>query len=81
MIIGVVLVVIALALYVFTSVSYWLAVLVAAVGLIFVVLAFAEKGKNLPIVVPESKPVEIKEETPFEAGSNSGETEETNREV
>lgn len=49
LIIGVVLFVIAILLYLFSGLSYWLAIAVAAIGLIFIILSFLGKEK-LPAV-------------------------------
>ncbi|GEM_PF-1330016 len=65
LIIGVILVVAALALRLFTAVSYWLAILLAAIGLIFIILAFAGKERKLPAIAPQPEsptPAETKEE-------------------
>ncbi|MCH7759427.1 hypothetical protein IID20_03660 [Patescibacteria group bacterium] len=73
LIIGVVLLVVALALYFFlTSLNYLVDVVIAVVGIIFIVLALISKEK-LPAVVSqpetsETPAVESQPETPAEEG-------------
>ncbi|MDA2922617.1 hypothetical protein MYX07_05135 [Patescibacteria group bacterium AH-259-L07] len=58
LIVGIVLLVVAILLYLFGGLSYWLAIAVVAIGLIFVILSFLGKEK-LPALTPQvEKPQE-----------------------